>query len=533
MPTLVQTLPATDPAFLRIVAEGWGLEAAPHLTAEILSASLLDPNLAREIQETLPPEARAALDALRQAGGRLPWSTFVRRFGEMRAAGPACRDREQYYRHPISPVETLYYRALIARAFFDTPSGPQEFAYIPDDLLPLILPLEEKSAPVSSGEPLGRPASPKERQHPLPVNDRLLDDLTTALAALRMGLDIPQASHCNYSPQVLKDFLAAAGLTVKDVPRPEAVRTFLEAERHQALILLTKSWRESQSFNELRQISGLIFEGEWTNDPLATRQRLLGWLGQLPRGQWWSLPAFVRHIKEQFPDFQRPAGDYDSWFIRRSADGVYLRGFEHWDAVDGALIRYMICGPLYWLGMVALACAEEDGPVTAFRIVEKRLVSKEDGKLTVLSNGRICASRSLPRVSRYLLARFCDWEDEKPDEYCYRISTRSLKKAQEQGLKVSQLLSLLAKNSATEIPPVLVKALKRWEINGTEARVESHVILRVSRPEVLDELRRSKAARFLSEPLGPTAVIVKRGAVSQVLAVLTEMGLLADVQTDS
>ena len=30
--------------------------------------------------------------------------------------------------------ETLFYRALLSRAFFDSESGAQEFAYIPDDL---------------------------------------------------------------------------------------------------------------------------------------------------------------------------------------------------------------------------------------------------------------------------------------------------------------------------------------------------------------------------------------------------------------
>jgi hypothetical protein len=74
----------------------------------------------------------------------------------------------------------------------------------------------------------------------------------------------------------------------------------------------------------------------------------------------------------------------------------------------------------------------------------------------------------------------------------------------------------------------LVKALKRWDANGTEARVQSQVVLKVSRPEVLEELRKSRASRFLGEILGPTAVIVKDGAQSKVLAALAELGLLAE-----
>jgi len=110
----------------------------------------------------------------------------------------------------------------------------------------------------------------------------------------------------------------------------------------------------------------------------------------------------------------------------------------------------------------------------------------------------------------------------------YRITPRSLNKAKEQGLKVEHLLALLAKHSDAGIPPVLVKALKRWEVNGTEARAETQVILKVSRPEVLEELRKSKAARFLGEPLGPTSIIIKAGAQAKVMAALDRDGPIAE-----
>jgi hypothetical protein len=77
----------------------------------------------------------------------------------------------------------------------------------------------------------------------------------------------------------------------------------------------------------------------------------------------------------------------------------------------------------------------------------------------------------------------------------------------------------------------LVKALKGWEVHGTEARVKTLLVLRVSRPEIVDELRKSKAGKFLGEVLSPTAVVIKSGAESKVLATLAEMGLLAEVES--
>ena len=94
------------------------------------------------------------------------------------------------------------------------------------------------------------------------------------------------------------------------------------------------------------------------------------------------------------------------------------------------------------------------------------------------------------------------------------------------------LLALLTRHTESGVPPSLVKALKRWESSGTEARVQTQVILKVSKPEVLEELRRSKAAKFLGEVLSPTTVIIKGGAIQKVMEALTELGLLTDVIAD-
>jgi hypothetical protein len=552
MPSLLASLQKQDLGHLRIVAELWGLELASgevDAAAEELSASILDPEPVAELIESLPSEARAALDALIAKDGRLPWAEFTRRFGEVREMGAAKRDREQPHLHPVSPAETLYYRALLARAFFDTPGGPQEFAYIPEDLVMVIrrgnvefknglqsLPTLESQRRESldstlSPEPPGRPATPAERGREILAHDYLLDDAVTLLAALRMGITPPAMI---IPLNGVLDFLKAADLIKDDAPQPEPVRRFLEMPRAEAMKLLHDSWQTSESFNELRQLPGLVFEGEWGNQPLAARRFLLDLLEVIPKGKWWSLPAFVRAVKEKHADFQRPAGDYDSWFIKRASDGTYLRGFACWDEVDGALIKYFISGILHWLGMVDLSMPEGVKEPTAFHLAapDVRISHPESGRIAITSSGRISVPRLAPRVVRYQVARFCEWDEPKADEYRYSITAASLARAKEQRLKVEQLLSLLAKHSAG-IPPVLVKALKRWEVNGTEARVERQVVLRVSRPEVLDELRKSKAARFLGESLGPTSVIVKAGAVSQVMAALAELGLLAEDRSES
>lgn len=529
MPDLLTSLEKHDLGYLRIIASLWGLELDSNETdpaAEELAAALLDPELVAELTGSLAPEARAALSALADKDGRLPWAEFTRRFGNIREMGAGKRDREQPYLHPNSTAEILFHRALVARAFFDTNNGPQEFAYVPEDLFPLISRRSE-SASVSAAdqEPFGRPASPGEHGGESLADDSILDDATTHLAALRLNLTPPETK---IPGQVIEEFLQAANLIKKGEPQPEPIKAFLEAPRSEALKILADAWAESESFNELHQLPGLIFEGEWKNQPLVTREFLLHLLEPIPEGKWWSLPAFLRAVKEKYPDYQRPAGDYDSWFIKRASDGQYLRGFTHWDAIDGALIKYFVTKVLFWLGMADLATAKDSDVITSFRLTASVEKKDENGKIAVSSNGKLSVPRFAPRVVRYQAARFCEWDEPKADEYRYFITAASLARAKDQGLKVDQLLALLAKHSSVGVPPALVKTLKRWEVNGTEARLQSQVVLRVSKPEVLEEMRRSRAARFLGESLGPTTVVVKEGAQSKVLAALAELGLLAE-----
>src|SRR5512139_2615478 len=204
MPELLQSLLKQDIGHLRIIAEFWGIELES-ITAddarEELSASLLDAELIAEVVESLSPQAQSAMRALVKAEGRLPWAAFTRQYGDIREMGAAKRDRERPHLKPASTAESLYYRGLLARAFFDEEKGAQEFAYIPDDLLEELYnifdeevvdePVEVKAdlpeEAAAEVEALGRPASPGEKGREILADDSILDDATTYLAALRMG----------------------------------------------------------------------------------------------------------------------------------------------------------------------------------------------------------------------------------------------------------------------------------------------------------------------------------------------------------
>ena len=541
MPDLIQTLEGADLGLLRMIAGAWGLDlTAPdaHAALPLLVEALHDAELVREILDVLPPEALQALQLLLASEGHMTWAMFTRRFGDARSMGPGRRDRERPDKKPASNTEILWYRALIGRAFMHfPPAEPQEYAYIPDDLLDYLRPLATHSLP-----PLGRPASPPECSHETLASDHILDHACTLLAALRLGFKLADLDDsCWEIPAaLLTQLVQAAGLLDANLqPQPEPARSLLEAPRPAALASLVRAWMNSPDFNDLRGLPDLKFEGEWANNPLHARQAVLDLLSQVPPVTWWSLPAFVAGIKERQPDFQRPAGDYDSWFIRRNKDNSYLRGFTSWEEVDGALVRFYITGPLHWLGLVDLAAPAPDSEPTAFRFnswardlwqgsAPPGLASEESAQLKLTSEGRLRIPPLFPRSARYLIARFCQWEPEKDREYRYRLAPASLERARQQGLKASHLVNLLRKHSATPIPPSLLQALERWEKFGTQASLEKTTLLRLAAPEILVSLRKTRAGRYLGEQLNPTTVIIRPGGEAAVQAALAEIGFLGD-----
>ncbi|MEN4012900.1 MAG: helicase-associated domain-containing protein [Bellilinea sp.] len=542
MPDLSHTLQGHDLGFLRIVASLWGLEISARdarTTLPALTRAMRDSALLAEIVDSLPASARNALQSLIENHGRMSWSLFSRRFGDIRPMGAARRDRERPHLNPASPAEILWYRGLIGKAFFNLPPEPQEYAYIPDDLATLLnLPEQPQT------EVLGQAAPPAAYAHALPASDGILDEACTFLAALRMGLDAAcLATAVRLPARPLEVLLRAAGL-IDDArsPDPQAVRDFLESPRPVALSHLVQTWLNSSEFNELRLLPDVICEGEWKNHPQAARASLLNSLQCIPADTWWSLSDFIAAVKAQAPDFQRSAGDYDSWFIRRAADGEYLRGFACWDEVEGALITFIIRGPMHWLGLIDLAAAQEDAPANAFRFSDKAnaLLTgqplddfiEENGLLQLSAEGVLRIERRAPRWLRYQLARFSHWLPATREEYLYQITPQSLTAAHKQGLRGAHLIGLLRRHASPPLPPMILQAIERWEQHGSQARLQNAVLLRVASPDLLAALRKTPAGRDILEDLSPTCALIRSGSKKRLLRELARLGVLGEDQTE-
>jgi|Deesub1362A_J573_1020465.scaffolds.fasta_scaffold03673_5 hypothetical protein len=545
MRTLLNILLDYDPGQLRIIAELWGLdpprgdarEAATHL-----ARAMLDPELLHEIVESLPQDAREALDELLQSGGRQPYADMARRHGPLREMGPARRDRAKPWRQPTSPLEPLWYRGLIARAFGETPTGPQEFLFIPRDILHLLAP-----------PPPGQPQPPGKAASAPPIvqcaGAHLLEDAVTLLARLRSHGSAPldQLRPFLFLPAampMLQTLLPEMGLLLphKAVPDPERVKDFLNLSLERATLQLAEAWLQSNQWNDLAHTPGLRSPGEWPNDPRLGRQQVVSLLRRLPSDTWWDLGSFVQGIKEQNPAFQRPAGSFDTWYLQDASSGAFLRGMESWDQVEGAMLYFLIQGPLFWLGLVDLGYKQAHEQAIAFRLTPRfgRLVEaqgpaggQQDGPaeapFIVRPDGRITAPIPSSRPLRYQIARFTYWVGRDSRGFHFRLTPSSLQRGSQQGLSLDHIRRILQQAARRALPPRLESCLRRWREAGRLARLDRLTVLRVADAEILQAIQRDRAAgRLLLEILGPTSAIIRPADWERLANACARLGILLD-----
>src|SRR5258708_10290835 len=436
---LTRTFSYYDLELLRVIANRWDIDLDTRdakQAAIYLSQMILRPEKVSEAWDRLTDEQRGALQTLLGAGGKMPSFVFARLYGEIRPMGPDKMERENPYLNPASLAEGLYYRGLIGTNFGEGIKGSQSFTYVPSDLIPLMpvhktgYKVEAEPEPV---QPLPQPGNVR------PSDTMLVDDIATLLAycqvndvLLQEGMLDPDHQRAlkphllgsNTSARLSLMIALARGMGLAtDTPDkqstfrpiPGAARKWLHKSRSPQVRTLAETWRDSTSYNDLGFTPGLKPErAGWQSDPLLARQTVLTFLEMVPPDGWWMVETFISAVKEEEPDFQRPAGDYDSWYIRDAQSGQYLRGFDSWDRVDGAVLRFILTGPMHGLGLVDTADNGRACRLTvygrAFTGVIDWPTPEGDGALFSVKPDGLCeVPRHTSRYDRFQLARFTEW----------------------------------------------------------------------------------------------------------------------------
>lgn len=569
-----------DLHLLGIIANRWDVDLDTREEAEvakILSEKMTIAEVAAAEWDRLTESERGALQAVvGSKGHKMAAAQFERIFGEIRQLGPDRRQREKPHLNPTGAAETLYYRGLLYLTFDEGKTGVQSFVFVPDDLA-AVLPTHRTGYDLTETAPdEGFHYDDEAIHEPIlehvivdtptsiqKADTSLVDDLSTLLSyitihpvQLEQGM-IPVAAQQG----IMQYFLGAKDATrlylilflgvdleLIDAssgqlqPVRANVRRWLEDNRIQQVKSLVTAWHQSSLYNELWHVSSLApEEAGWRNDPTLLRQTLYEILNLVDAEAWVGVEGLIDEIKESEPDFQRPGGDYSSWYIRDRHTGDYLHGFESWDYIEGASLYFALTAPMHWLGLLDVGGEDTLNP-TAFKLTvfgkawlaQSAWPDRKDPEthITFQANGTIQIQRAASRYDRFQLARFTEWVGSG-DYYSYLLNAASLKKAGQQQIKASHIKTFLQRTAGGQALPAAIQTLlDNWESAGANsASIERLVVLQLDSAEILKSLFETpEIRRFLGKQLGPTAIIVREEQWQALSEALEARGI--SVETD-
>ncbi|PJF44522.1 MAG: hypothetical protein CUN55_03525 [Phototrophicales bacterium] len=583
MQNLLDSLKNYDTHLLTIIANRWDADIDEHdpiLAAEQLAAVMLDPVRAAAEWERLKDNERGALQMLiASPSSKMTMAQFSRLHGEIRTMGPDKRKREKPHLKPLGVAEVLYYRGFVHVTIAESKTGPQPFVFVPTDLAK-VLPTRQIGYDLSEEAPLDFPDDPLLAddepmmaevvlyEEPLGIqkpDTSIVDDLTTVLAYVQTHTVLLEDGYLSTDTraEIMRQFIGPADerrlafimflaaelqlLNSQDgllhTIRAN-VKSWLENTRTSQMKRLIQSWHNTVLYNELWQVPTLIPElGKWSNDPRLIRQTLQELIQYMATDGWVSIDGILAELKASEPDFQRPGGDYDSWYIRDAATNQYLKGFESWDAVEGAVLRFTLTSPMFWLALVELGYPDDESTnqAYAFRLSafgrawvgRAAWPERPDSQQPIQINEQqhIIFPRANSRYDRFQLSRFASLVHSDKDTYIYAITSESLKSAAEQGIEASHIQAFLQRTLGQPIPTELEKTLSMWQVGASSSIViESLLVLQTDLPDTLALLWETpELRRFLGRRLGPQAVVVRQNHAQALLEELQKRGLNAEL----
>lgn len=563
MKTLYQALVDYDIALLKGIAACRAIqldtashaEAVRHLTEIMVSPAAIAIALA-----DLSSAEQAALQSVVQQEGVADIKVFMQQHGAIRVMGAARLEREQPWLNPANSAESLWYKGLIFKTFQVNERGGVELIYVPLDLLALLhtqLPVEITTSPKFMVSTTSPPPIIIATTHRLRENGFSLLTTLQNNPIATTHLTTSPTLHDNVLPPLtptisgeltLLSHLAKEAQLIDAHHEPvtlnrDAARQWLKAESVPADYLLQHTWYHSRTWNDLWRVPSLKAQPTgWENNPLECRRKLLDYLADLP-DEWVSVETFIATLKQVEPDFQRPQKDYDSWYIQNE-QGDFLMGYENWDNVDGALLRYLLTQILPWLSLVDLGLASPKGPVVSFRVTEsgRRFITyrtleamkavyqppQAGPRATVGRNFKVTISHQTNLYDRFQLARFAAFNRREGKQISYYLTPRTLSQALKQGVTIDQIIGFLQRITATQPSPKLETTLRHWANRWGTVRLERVMLLHVTDEAMVEDLRQhSGLRRKLNRSIDARTIAIPANEASAVEQVLTELGYVS------
>jgi hypothetical protein len=231
------------------------------------------------------------------------------------------------------------------------------------------------------------------------------------------GTDAQTEFYC----AVLEGLGALSGLPGEPiVVHKGALQRFLRLSASAKMRAIWDAWASEQAWSEMRvvlepgeqrllRLRRSLAHPDYKEKDLyqewyTARQVVLRFVSLFPDGQWLSIDGLLKTVFDMHPNLLHATSDRSVWWLESSRTGrQYGTAFEDWQQSYGQFVLSVLCGPLYWLGIVRLGYAQAPntdttrppGQPVAVQLTETGLFVL--GRRSVLDSEQ--ASRSMPDES--------------------------------------------------------------------------------------------------------------------------------------
>ncbi len=458
--------------------------AAVHVCDELQLATMLHtPRTWLQVLRQIDPATRALLDRIRRAGGQLPMVLCEAVGGPLRTNMTTLSPRTllTIYAQP-APIEKL----LMAGFVWPYAHEGGNWVVLPEVEALLPPPLAIMSAPDSIVV---------EADEKLPHEEILLH-----LACMAFDGRVPLQHHGKVSQKVTKH-IAIDGVT--DAYVHWLVATLLAGGAFNAqsnLVVPTElllEWLQLPQHVRQQELARAWLQAAWSEWELGLKRRppaldvrlvrrtmLQAVLPHIP-DQWCAGDDIIAQLRLSWPDVMRPTPADGRW-------KVPVGWPTHWDEEDGLLIKYMLIGPMSWLGLVELA---ENGHylrrtllggwhagLTTAPTVEppKAAVLEPDFCVVVPDKNNIYA--------RFQLHRIADWNDAATAQ----LSPARVKNAIARGMSVLEYIVTLATITAQPVPVDIQTLVRRWGAEVEQIILSNVVILHANDAATISDIQHDR-----------------------------------------
>jgi hypothetical protein len=343
-------------ASLRRMAELHGLDPGDATThaelVEAIVARLSDATYMRERLAELTPAEQRVLTAARRGGGE------IRGFLLQRLLGSEAPDAARVLTEP----------GLLFRTF--APIGPHrgEVFTAADEVLQLLPPTDQEEDEVGPPSAVDPPERAARRG-----SDPTFSIFTLLSLRQRQALDTSAGARASQLQSetegwarepggwewperwsFLEHLCIALGLVVDGRLASTARLPRLLSDRAQLASRLWQAYLRDRSWPELGR-AGISHGDELAEqaDPTALRGSMVHELARLEPGHWLTLAELSGWLRRGAPTLVREHLDARAAVLHDPATGKSLFDDDGWALVEGPLLRYLVLGPLYWLGIIA------------------------------------------------------------------------------------------------------------------------------------------------------------------------------------